>query len=146
MTACWAGPFGAVRDEDLPSWLTAVPWTIREYWDTSSSDVSSIIPQESALTYPSAEADKVLHRPSAASIPAFWNMAVVLGIKSILTPPLNAFSHCPSFMLFTAVCNATREDEHAVSTGTAGPWNPKVYETRPAATLMDSVPVADKGE
>ena len=35
------------------------------------------------------------------------------------------------------------EDEHAVSTGTEGPRRPKVYDTLPAATLMESVPVAE---
>jgi len=104
------------------------------------------MPQESALAYPSAEEDNVLQRPSKASMPAFWNIAVVLGIKSILTPPLNAFWHCPKIMLFIEVCRATKEDEHAVSTGTAGPWNPKLKDILPAATLMDNVPVAERGE
>jgi hypothetical protein len=33
------------------------------------------------------------------------------------------------------MCSATSEEEHAVSTETAGPSNPKVYATRPETTL-----------
>jgi len=77
---------------------------------------------------------------------AFWNIAVVLGINSMLTPPLRAPLHCPSFMLLTRVWSATNEDEHAVSTGIEGPWSPNVYDILPAATLIDKVLVADNGE
>ncbi|CAM5551655.1 hypothetical protein SANTM175S_08271 [Streptomyces antimycoticus] len=35
----------------------------------------------------------------------------------------------------TARCSATSDDEHAVSTVTAGPSRPKVYATRPDTTL-----------
>ena len=34
-----------------------------------------------------------------------------------------------------ARCSATSDDEHAVSTVTAGPSSPKVYATRPDSTL-----------
>ncbi len=34
-------------------------------------------------------------------------------------------------------CKATRNDEHAVSTGKEGPENPKKFETLPAAVLND---------
>jgi hypothetical protein len=64
----------------------------------------------------------------------------------MFTPPLNAFVHCPRLILFADVCRATSEEEQAVSTGTAGPWNPNVKDTLPAATLSDSGPVAERGE
>jgi len=33
------------------------------------------------------------------------------------------------------MCSATSDEEHPVSTVTAGPSNPKVYDTRPDAML-----------
>ena len=38
-------------------------------------------------------------------------------------------------MLRRAICAPTKADEHAVSTATEGPLKPKVYDTRPGATL-----------
>ncbi|CAG6938527.1 hypothetical protein PICSAR240_04571 [Mycobacterium avium subsp. paratuberculosis] len=38
------------------------------------------------------------------------------------------------------MCNATNDDEQAVSTDTAGPSSPNTYDTRPDATL-DVMPV-----
>ncbi len=35
------------------------------------------------------------------------------------------------------MCSATNEDEHAVSTETAGPSRPNVYARRPDATLLE---------
>ena len=57
-----------------------------------------------------------------------------------VTPPANAKSHSPDRNDCTAKCNATNDDEHAVSTDTAGPSNPHTYATRPEATL-DADPV-----
>jgi hypothetical protein len=73
-------------------------------------------------------------------------MAEVLGVSNMFTPPLSEFVHCPRLILFADVWRATSEEEQAVSTGTAGPWNPNVKDTLPAATLIDRVPVADRGE
>ena len=52
-----------------------------------------------------------------------------------MAPPANAKSHSPERNDCTAKCNATNDDEHAVSTETAGPSNPNTYDTRPEATL-----------
>jgi hypothetical protein len=57
-----------------------------------------------------------------------------------VTPPANANSHSPDRNDCTAQCNATNDDEHAVSTDTAGPSNPNAYAIRPEATL-DAEPV-----
>ncbi|RFZ21457.1 hypothetical protein DSM43519_03427 [Mycobacterium marinum] len=44
----------------------------------------------------------------------------------MVTPPASARSHSPDRSDCTAICNATNDDEHAVSTDTdtAGPSNP----------------------
>ncbi|GGV10491.1 hypothetical protein GCM10010245_19770 [Streptomyces spectabilis] len=52
-----------------------------------------------------------------------------------VTPPANASSHSPDRSAWTARCSATSDDEHAVSTVTAGPSKPNVYERRPEMTL-----------
>ena len=57
-----------------------------------------------------------------------------------VTPPTNARSHSPARNACTARCNATNDDEHAVSTVIAGPSNPNEYDTRPEITLF-AVPV-----
>ena len=52
-----------------------------------------------------------------------------------VTPPASASVHSPCRSACAARCSATSDDEHAVSTVTAGPSRPKVYATRPEATL-----------
>ncbi|PSK42834.1 hypothetical protein B0E38_07902 [Streptomyces sp. 111WW2] len=52
-----------------------------------------------------------------------------------VTPPASARSHSPERSAFAAMCRATSDEEHAVSTVTAGPSRPRLYETRPEATL-----------
>ncbi|CAM4474092.1 hypothetical protein MYBA111488_24505 [Mycobacterium basiliense] len=52
-----------------------------------------------------------------------------------VTPPANAKSHSPERNDWIAQCSATNDEEHAVSTDTAGPSNPNTYATRPEATL-----------
>ncbi|ODA69085.1 hypothetical protein APS67_006764 [Streptomyces sp. AVP053U2] len=52
-----------------------------------------------------------------------------------VTPPATASEHSPERSACAAQCNATSDDEHAVSTVTAGPSNPNVYDTRPDAIL-----------
>ncbi len=49
--------------------------------------------------------------------------------------------HSPRRSDCAARCSATSDDEHAVSTVTAGPSSPNVYATRPETTLAD-VPVS----
>ncbi|GAB2567637.1 hypothetical protein GCM10027087_02650 [Paractinoplanes abujensis] len=56
------------------------------------------------------------------------------------TPPARAIVHSPPRSADTAWCNATSDDEHAVSTVRAGPVNPSTYEIRPDAT-DDTEPV-----
>jgi hypothetical protein len=50
-------------------------------------------------------------------------------------------SHSPDRSAWQARCSATSEDEHAVSTVTAGPSRPRVYATRPEITEV-AVPVS----
>ncbi|QHF95429.1 hypothetical protein DEH18_17920 [Streptomyces sp. NHF165] len=52
-----------------------------------------------------------------------------------VTPPASARSHSPERSAWPAWCSATNDDEHAVSTVTAGPSKPNVYATRPDSTL-----------
>nr|WP_246081160.1 hypothetical protein [Nonomuraea mesophila] len=57
------------------------------------------------------------------------------GVDITVTPPANARSHSPDRNACAAQCNATNDDEHAVSTVTAGPSSPNVYDTRPDTKL-----------
>ena len=52
-----------------------------------------------------------------------------------VTPPASANSHSPERSACTARCNATNDDEQAVSTVTAGPSRPNTYANRPDAAL-----------
>ncbi len=65
------------------------------------------------------------------------------GVDITVTPPASARVHSPARSAWTARCRATSEDEHAVSTVTAGPSRPSAYETRPETTLA-ALPVATK--
>ena len=60
---------------------------------------------------------------------------LVSGRKMRLTPPARARSLSRSRRLWQARCTATNDDEHAVSTATAGPRNPSRYAIRPTVTL-----------
>ena len=59
------------------------------------------------------------------------------------TPITIAALHSSSCKLLLALCNATREDEQAVSMLKHGPWTPKRKDRRPAATDRNA-PVASK--
>lgn len=50
-------------------------------------------------------------------------------------PPASARSHSPARSDCPAQCSATSDDEHAVSTVTAGPSRPKMPDTRPDSPL-----------
>ncbi len=63
------------------------------------------------------------------------------GVDITVTPPASARSHSPDRSACAARCNATSDDEHAVSTVTAGPSKPNEYATRPDNTLAEA-PVA----
>ncbi len=55
-----------------------------------------------------------------------------------VTPPASACVPSPDRSAWIAQCMATSDDEHAVSTVTAGPSSPRVYETRPDSTEVTS--------
>jgi hypothetical protein len=89
---------------------------------------------------PSAAAENALLRPSDASAPCWPNSANAPGVASTVAPPASASEHSPLRSACMARWVATSEDEHAVSTVTAGPSRPNVYASRPDATL-DALPV-----
>jgi hypothetical protein len=64
----------------------------------------------------------------------------VFGVAITVDPPANTIEHSPDRNAWTAKCKATSDDEHAVSTVTAGPSNPKAYDTRPE-TRLPALPV-----
>ncbi|KAA6426486.1 MAG: hypothetical protein FRX49_03596 [Trebouxia sp. A1-2] len=74
-------------------------------------------------------------RPSALSMPAFWNAAGVSGEIMTFTPLLQAALHWPSIKLLKAMCRLTKEEEQAVSTVSEGPLRAKVYDSLPEITL-----------
>ncbi|GAA1010761.1 hypothetical protein GCM10009556_032480 [Acrocarpospora pleiomorpha] len=65
----------------------------------------------------------------------------MFGVDITVAPPASASEQSPERSACAARCIATSDDEQAVSTVTAGPSNPRVYDTRPEATL-GAVPVA----
>src|ERR1017187_7813803 len=79
---------------------------------------------------PSAASAYALHRPSRASARNRENSTNGPGVASTVTPPASASEHSPPRSDCTARCNATSDDEHAVSTVTAGPCNPNEEEIR----------------
>src|SRR4029453_274993 len=93
------------------------------------------IPQPSPRTIPFAPASNALQRPSGDNTRAFDNAIVATGERIRFTPPARAWLHSPFDRLRQARCTATREDEQPVSIATQGPWNPNVYDNRPAAAL-----------
>ena len=48
------------------------------------------------------------------------------GVAITVTPPASASAHSPSRSACAARCSATSDDEHAVSTVTAGPFEAEV--------------------
>jgi hypothetical protein len=58
-----------------------------------------------------------------------------------VAPPASASEHSPWRSAWQARWSATSDDEHAVSTDTAGPSSPSTYATRPDTTA-GSVPVS----
>ncbi|CAM5306649.1 putative protein OS=Streptomyces antimycoticus OX=68175 GN=SANT12839_037260 PE=4 SV=1 [Streptomyces antimycoticus] len=102
----------------------------------SESRSSNTRPTPSEKPVPSAAEAKDLQRPSGASPRCRENSAKAVGVVSAVTPPASASSHSPWRSAWLARCIATSDDEHAVSTVTAGPSRPKVYATRPETTLV----------
>ncbi len=130
MTRRWEGPLGAVRRLLAPSWLTAVPrTTARTGWPlrrASESRSTSSTPTPSPQEVPSAASAKGLQRPSVAR-PRWRENSVKSSVVGIMaTPPARAREHSPARRARTARCRATRDEEQAVSTVTAGPSRPSV--------------------
>ncbi len=128
ITRCCAGPLGAVRPLDAPSWLTALPritarmrWPLRRASETRSS---SSMPAPSPQPVPSADAPKALQRPSAARPPCRENSVNKPGVAITVAPPASASAHSPERSAWAARWMATSEEEQAVSTVTAGPSRP----------------------
>ncbi len=147
MTRSWEGPLGAVRPLEAPSWLTAEPRTTASTWwplrRASESRSTSSRPTPSLQPVPSAPAAKDLQRPSGARPRCRENSTNVLGPFITVTPPARARSHSPERSAPAAMCSATSDEEHAVSTVTAGPSRPYVYDSRPETTL-DRFPASRK--
>ncbi|GED83716.1 hypothetical protein TNCT6_08010 [Streptomyces sp. 6-11-2] len=93
------------------------------------------MPTPSDQATPSAASANALERPSAARPRWREKSTKVLGVDMTVTPPARASEHSPVRSAWAARCMPTREEEQAVSTVTAGPSRPRVYETRPEATL-----------
>ena len=64
------------------------------------------------------------------------NSTNTAGVTIKPTPPASAMSHSRRRKAALARCNATSDDEHAVSTVSAGPCKPSTYDRRPDATLI----------
>ncbi|BCK55919.1 hypothetical protein NWFMUON74_36910 [Nocardia wallacei] len=72
-----------------------------------------------------------MQRPSGANPRCRENSTNTSGVANTVTPTTNANPHSPARNDNPAACNATNDDEHAVSTDTAGPRNPNTYANRP---------------
>ncbi|GAA3438138.1 hypothetical protein GCM10018954_077540 [Kutzneria kofuensis] len=75
---------------------------------------------------PSAPAAYDRHRPSGDRPRWRLNARNVRGVAITVAPPATASEHSPDRRALAAQCNATSDDEQAVSTVTAGPFSPKV--------------------
>src|SRR5580692_9352650 len=95
------------------------------------------MPAPSAQPVPSAAAAYDLHRPSGARPRCRENPTNTPGVAITVTPPARAREDSPLRIDWHARCSATSEEEHAVSTETAGPSRPSTYATRPDATLAE---------
>ena len=84
------------------------------------------MPTPSAQPTPSAESENALHRPSGESPRWRENSTNDCGVDITVTPPASASEHSPDRNACAAKCSATSDDEHAVSTVTAGPSSPSV--------------------
>ncbi len=144
ITRCWEGPLGAVKPLEAPSWLTAVPlttastrWPLRT---ASESRSTRRTPTPSDQPTPSAAPANALQRPSTDRPRWRLNSTNMPGVDITVAPPATASEHSPERRACTARCRATRDEEQAVSTVTAGPSQPKVYDRRPETTLPPAVP------
>ncbi|CAM5716646.1 hypothetical protein SALBM135S_09607 [Streptomyces alboniger] len=130
ITRSCEGPFGAESPLDAPSWLTAEPRsTARTWWPlrrASERRSRTSTPTPSDQPVPSAESENALHRPSAERPFCRENSTNMPGVDITSAPPARARELSPDRSEAAARCSDTSDDEHAVSTVTAGPSNPKV--------------------
>ncbi|CAM5423715.1 hypothetical protein SBADM41S_05644 [Streptomyces badius] len=128
MTRCCERPLGAVRPLEAPSELMAEPrMTARTGWPlrrASDSRSRSSRPAPSDQPVPSASSENALHRPSGASPRCLLNAWKGDGVAITITPPASASEQSRFRRAWAARWSATREDEQAVSTVTAGPSSP----------------------
>ncbi|ODA72362.1 hypothetical protein APS67_003540 [Streptomyces sp. AVP053U2] len=75
---------------------------------------------------PSASSENALQRPSRARARCRLNAMNDIGLVMTVAPPARARLLSPLRSDWQARCSATREEEQAVSTVTAGPSRPKV--------------------
>ncbi|GGR08019.1 hypothetical protein GCM10010195_73560 [Kitasatospora griseola] len=92
---------------------------------------------------PSAASANAFTRPSTERPRCRENSTNPAGVAITVTPPASASEHSPARSACAARWIATSDDEHAVSTDTAGPSSPSRYDTRPDVALV-AVPVARK--
>ncbi len=92
----------------------------------SDSRSSSRTPTPSDQPVPSASAPNALQRPSADNARWRLNATNASGVAITETPPARASVQSPARRARIARCRATREEEQAVSTVTAGPSRPRV--------------------
>jgi hypothetical protein len=85
---------------------------------------------------PSASAPNAWHRPVGDRPNWLLKSANSTGVAATNTPPTMASEHSSDRSAWLARCMATRAEEQAVSTVTAGPSRPSVYATRPEITLV----------
>ncbi len=78
------------------------------------------------MPVPSAADAYALHRPSGDRPRCRENSTNMPGVDMTVTPPARAKEDSPVRSDWQARCSATSDDEHAVSTVTAGPSKPKV--------------------
>ena len=134
ITRCCDGPFGAVRPLDAPSWLTAEPrttastgWPLRRASESrSSSSTPDALGPAGAVRR--RRRTPCTGRP-AASPRCRVNSTNVPGRGHHRRRRRPApVEHSPCRSACAARCSATSDDEQAVSTVTAGPSRPRVYD------------------
>ena len=75
---------------------------------------------------PSASAEKARQRPSGDSARWRLNSTKPCGVDMTVVPATTASSHSSRRSAPVAVCSATSDDEHIVSTVRTGPRRPRV--------------------
>eukprot|EP00966_Prymnesium_polylepis_P336153 7391454-Prymnesium_polylepis.2 len=138
ISACCAGPLGAVRLALRPSWRTALPTSVAIL---PPPGWRAAVPHPSPRAKPSARESKVWLRPRADVIPAIPIDSLSHGVSIRLTPITSDTPHSPCCSARSPLWHATSAAEHAVSTDAFGPCRPSTNGSRPDA--MDTLaPVA----